>query len=194
MEYLTRYEQLCTQHICIWFYKYGTSRVQTKISLHRERKILLTGLDAAGKTSILYKLKLDKIVDTYPMIMCITETIEYKNIALNIWDLCGDERLRPQWNKYYSGTHAVIYVVDCNDPDRMQESREELHKMLAEEMLRNAVLLIFANKQDLPCALTCLEITDTLGLNTILDRPWFIKSTSMIDGDALIEGLEWLSK
>ena len=152
------------------------------------------GLDAAGKTTILYKLKLGEVVNTIPTIGFNVETVEYKNISFNVWDVGGQDKIRLLWRHYYTNTQGLIYVVDSNDRERIEENREELHKMLAEEELRDAVLLVFANKQDLPGALTCPEITDKLGLHTIRGRTWFIQSTCAVRGDGLYEGLDWLSK
>lgn len=140
----------------------------------REMRILMVGLDAAGKTTILYKLKLGEVVNTIPTIGFNVETVEYKNISFNVWDVGGQDKIRLLWRHYYTNTQGLIYVVDSNDRERIDENREELHKMLAEEELKDAVLLVFANKQDLPGALTCPEITDKLGLHTIRGRTWFI--------------------
>ena len=160
----------------------------------REMRILMVGLDAAGKTTILYKLKLGEVVNTIPTIGFNVETVEYKNISFNVWDVGGQDKIRLLWRHYYTNTQGLIYVVDSNDRDRIEENREELHKMLAEEELKDAVLLVFANKQDLSGALTCPEITDKLGLHTIRGRTWFIQSTCATRGDGLYEGLDWLSK
>ena len=160
----------------------------------RERRILMFGLDSAGKTTILYKLKLGEVVNTIPTIGFNVETVEYKNISFHVWDVGGQDKIRLLWRHYYTNTQGLIYVVDSNDRERIEENREELHKMLAEEELRDAVLLVFANKQDLPGALTCPEITDKLGLHTIRGRTWFIQSTCAVRGDGLYEGLDWLSK
>ena len=89
---------------------------------------------------------------------------------------------------------GLIFVVDSNDRDRIDDAREELHKMLSEEELREAVLLVFANKQDLPGAMTTPEVTDKLGLHTLKGRTWFIQATCATTGDGLYEGLDWLSK
>jgi small GTP-binding protein len=170
------------------------SKVWQRMVGTREMRILMVGLDAAGKTTILYKLKLGEVVNTIPTIGFNVETVEYKNISFNVWDVGGQDKIRLLWRHYYTNTQGLIYVVDSNDRERIEENREELHKMLAEEELRDAVLLVFANKQDLPGALTCPEITDKLGLHTIRGRTWFIQSTCAVRGDGLYEGLDWLSK
>merc|ERR1712107_259532 len=116
----------------------------------RDMRILMVGLDAAGKTTILYKLKLGEIVTTIPTIGFNVETVEYKNISFTVWDVGGQDNIRPLWRHYFQNTQGVIFVIDSNDRDRIGEARDELHRMLNEDELRDAVLLVFANKQDLP--------------------------------------------
>ena len=113
----------------------------------RDMRILMVGLDAAGKTTILYKLKLGEIVTTIPTIGFNVETVEYKNISFTVWDVGGQDKIRPLWRHYFQNTQGLIFVVDSNDRERVGEARDELHRMLQEDELRDAVLLIFANKQ-----------------------------------------------
>ncbi|KIH58860.1 ADP-ribosylation factor family protein [Ancylostoma duodenale] len=144
-------------------------------------RILMVGLDAAGKTTILYKLKLGEIVTTIPTIGFNVETVEYKNISFTVWDVGGQDKIRPLWRHYFQNTQGLIFVVsiflifsscfvDSNDRERIEESREELHKMLNEDELRDATLLVFANKQDLPNAMSAAELTDKLGLHNLRSR------------------------
>lgn len=88
---------------------------------------------------------------------------------------------------------GLIFVVDSNDRERIGEAKDELMRMLAEDELRDAVLLIFANKQDLPNAMNAAEITDKLGLHSLRNRNWYIQATCATSGDGLYEGLDWLS-
>ncbi|KAJ4394626.1 Arf GTPase arf1 [Gnomoniopsis sp. IMI 355080] len=159
----------------------------------KEMRILMVGLDAAGKTTILYKLKLGEIVTTIPTIGFNVETVEYKNISFTVWDVGGQDKIRPLWRHYFQNTQGIIFVVDSNDRDRVVEAREELQRMLNEDELRDAALLVFANKQDLPNAMNAAEITDKLGLHSLRSRQWYIQSTCATSGDGLYEGLEWLS-
>jgi len=159
----------------------------------REMRILMVGLDAAGKTTILYKLKLGEIVTTIPTIGFNVETVEYKNISFTVWDVGGQDKIRPLWRHYFQNTQGIIFVVDSNDRERISEAREELQRMLNEDELRDALLLVFANKQDLPNAMPAAEITDKLGLHSLRQRAWYIQSTCATSGDGLYEGLEWLS-
>lgn len=159
----------------------------------KEMRILMVGLDAAGKTTILYKLKLGEIVTTIPTIGFNVETVEYKNISFTVWDVGGQDKIRPLWRYYFQNTQGIIFVVDSNDRDRIVEAREELQQMLNEDELRDAFLLVFANKQDLPNAMNAAEITEKLNLHSLRQRPWYIQSTCATTGDGLYEGLEWLS-
>jgi len=163
-------------------------------------RVLLIGLDAAGKTTILYKLKLGEVVTTIPTIGFNVETVEYKNISFTVWDVGGQDKIRPLWRHYYQNTQGIIFVVDSNDKERCDSSdssehsaKEELHRMLAEDELRDAILLVFANKQDLPNAMSVAEVTERLQLNTIRNRAWYIQATCATTGDGLYEGLDWLS-
>ncbi|KXN64655.1 ADP-ribosylation factor [Conidiobolus coronatus NRRL 28638] len=158
----------------------------------KEMRILMVGLDAAGKTTILYKLKLGEIVTTIPTIGFNVETVDFKNISFTVWDVGGQDKIRPLWRHYFQNTQGIIFVVDSNDRDRVNEAREELQRMLNEDELRDALLLVFANKQDLPNAMSINELTDKLGLHSLRQRNWFIYATCATSGDGLYEGLDWL--
>ena len=114
----------------------------------KEMRILMLGLDAAGKTTILYKLKLGEVVSSVPTIGFNVETLEYKKIKFTVWDVGGQDKIRLLWRHYYQNTQGLIFVVDSSDRDRVELAKEELHRMLGEEELRDAVVLVFANKQD----------------------------------------------
>jgi ADP-ribosylation factor protein 1 len=122
------------------------SKVWQRLLGKKEMRILMVGLDAAGKTTILYKLKLGEVVTTIPTIGFNVETVDYKNISFTVWDVGGQDKIRLLWRHYYQNTQGLIFVVDSNDRDRVDDAREELHKMLSEEELKEAVLLVFANK------------------------------------------------
>lgn len=169
------------------------SNVFNRLFGKKQMRILMVGLDAAGKTTILYKLKLGEIVTTIPTIGFNVETVEYKNISFTVWDVGGQDKIRPLWRHYFQNTQGLIFVVDSNDRERAAEAREELSKMLQEDELRDAALLVFANKQDLPNAMSAAEITDQLGLNTFRGRTWYIQGTCATQGTGLYEGLDWLS-
>ncbi|XP_012393307.1 ADP-ribosylation factor 4-like [Orcinus orca] len=152
--------------------------------------ILMVGLDAAGRTTILYKLKLGEIVTTIPTTGFNVETVEYKNVCFTVWDVDGQDKIRHLWRHYFQNTQGLIFVVDGNDCERIQKGAEELHKMLQEDELRDAALLLFANKQDLPNATAIREMTDKLGLQSLRKRTWYVQGTCATQGTGLHEGLD----
>ncbi|EPQ02805.1 ADP-ribosylation factor 1 [Myotis brandtii] len=131
----------------------------------KEMRILMVGLDRAGKTTILYKLKLNEVVETMPTIGFNVETVEYKNISFVVWDVHSQNKSRVFWSQYCPGRHGLIFVVDSTDQERMEEARQEMMRMMTE--LKDVVLLVLANKQDLPNAMSTAEITDKLGLHSL---------------------------
>ena len=164
----------------------------------REMRLLMLGLDAAGKTSkwhlhmfsliwldmprlymvssqrfiaILYKLKLNQDVTTIPTVGFNVETVTYKNVKFNVWDVGGQDKIRPLWRHYFSGrvlcrhplpgtashyvrpriigTQGLIFVIDSNDRARIDEARQELHRIILDREMKETLLLVFANKQDI---------------------------------------------
>ena len=158
----------------------------------KEVRILILGLDGAGKTTILYRLQIGEVVTTIPTIGFNVETVSYKNIKFQVWDLGGQTSIRPYWRCYYANTDAVIYVIDSQDRDRISTSKEELMSMLEEEELKDAALLVFANKQDMQGAMSVTEVSDFLGLTQLKMRTWTIFKCSAKTGEGLTEGLDWL--
>ena len=123
----------------------------------KELRALMLGLDAAGKTTILYKLKLGEVVSSVPTIGFNVETVEFEKVKFTVWDVGGQDKIRQLWKHYYQNTQALIYVVDSSDKERVEIAREELQKMLSEDELKDAVLLVLANKQDM-CVMSVSEV------------------------------------
>merc|ERR1711971_1412357 len=159
-----------------------------------EHRILMVGLDAAGKTTILCKLKLAEVVTTIPTIGFNVESVEYKNINFTVWDVGGQERIRPLWRHYYRGADGISFVVDCNDRQRIDGANAYSDEDTAKQELRGTALLVFANKQDLPNALSVEEVTHRLGLSKLRQREWYVQGSCANSGDGLYAGLDWLSR
>lgn len=117
--------------------------------------------------AILYKLKLNQSVTTiptgkYPCTMVHSkthsvrlvgfnvETVTYKNVKFNVWDVGGQDKIRPLWRHYYTGTQGLVFVVDSQDRERIDEAKQELHRILSDREMKECLLLVFSNKQDLP--------------------------------------------
>ena len=156
-----------------------------------EARICMIGLDGAGKTTVLYKLRLNEVCTTIPTIGFNVERVEYKNLTMTIWDIGGQAKLRRLWHHYFEASNGVIFVVDSMDAERVKDVKEELHAAMADERLRDARLLVYANKQDMRGALSASELTDRLELRTIRQK-WFVQPTSAVTGQGLYEGLDWL--
>ncbi|KAH3744576.1 ADPribosylation factor subfamily protein [Pelomyxa schiedti] len=164
-------------------------------SSQAENRILMHGLDAAGKTTITYRLKLEPDTSVVPQIGFCVEYVKYKNWNMVIWDVGGEDKIRALWKHYYQNTVAYIWVVDSEDQDRMEECRHHLATVAHEELLRGVPILIFTNKQDLPHALCVYEVAQRLELNKIFGHShplWYIQGCCAISGDGLIEGFQWL--
>ncbi|XP_031590206.1 E3 ubiquitin-protein ligase TRIM23 isoform X2 [Oreochromis aureus] len=160
-----------------------------------EIRVVTLGLDGAGKTTILFKLKQDEFMQPIPTIGFNVETVEYKNLKFTIWDVGGKHKLRPLWKHYYLNTQAVVFVIDSCHRDRLMEAHSELAKLLTEKELRDALLLIFANKQDVPGAVSVEEMTELLSLHKLCcGRSWHIQGCDARSGMGLHEGLDWLSR
>ncbi|XP_070296974.1 E3 ubiquitin-protein ligase TRIM23 isoform X3 [Salvelinus sp. IW2-2015] len=160
-----------------------------------EIRVVTLGLDSAGKTTILFKLKQDEFMQPIPTIGFNVETVEYKNLKFTIWDVGGKHKLRPLWKHYYLNTQAVVFVIDSCHRDRLMEAHSELAKLLTEKELRDALLLIFANKQDVPGAVSVEEMTELLSLHKLCcGRSWHIQGCDARSGTGLHEGLDWLSR
>ena len=184
------------------------SKIMGKIFGSKEMRLLMLGLDAAGKTSmfvllprpiglqadlsltaILYKLKLNQDVTTIPTVGFNVETVTYKNVKFNVWDVGGQDKIRPLWRHYFSGTQGLIFVIDSNDRARIDEARQELHRIILDREMKEALLLVFANKQDIPGAMTPTEVSEKLRLSQLKDKIYYVVPSCATTGEGLFEGL-----
>lgn len=160
-----------------------------------EVRVLLLGLDNAGKSTLLYKLKFNSCVNTVPTIGFNVEMIEAKrskrNIALTVWDVGGQGQMRQYWKSFHQDTAAVVFVVDSSDTQRLDEARRELENTLRSDQLRGRPLVVFTNKQDVNGALTVTDITERFNLRKICsDRNWFVQPCSASTGFGVEEGFQ----
>lgn len=119
--------------------------------------------------------------------------MSYKNITFTVWDVGGQDKIRPLWRHYYEDAQGVIFVVDSNDAQRLGEAKQELQSLLQEAELRDATLLVYANKQDLPGARSVAQVTEALQLGSLKGRAWYVQGCCGPSGQGLYEGLDWLS-
>ncbi|CAL1529688.1 unnamed protein product [Lymnaea stagnalis] len=160
---------------------------------NEEHKMIIVGLDNAGKTTILYQFLMNEVVHTSPTIGSNVEEVVWKNIHFLMWDIGGQESLRASWNTYYTNSEFIIMVIDSTDRERLSITKEELYKMLAHEDLRKAAVLIYANKQDIKGCMSPAEISQQLNLTAVKDHVWHIQACCGLTGEGLYQGLEWIT-
>mmetsp|Transcript_15311 Transcript_15311/g.41961 ORF Transcript_15311/g.41961 Transcript_15311/m.41961 type:complete len:205 (+) Transcript_15311:166-780(+) len=156
-------------------------------------KIVIVGLNNAGKTTILYKLHLGQVVLTQPTIGSNVEEVQHGNLTFQVWDLGGQENLRATWSTYFEETDAIIFVVDSNDQENLILAKMELFNVVLAEDLKHACLLVLANKQDIQGARNAGEIAQDLSLHTIRTHEWQIQNCCALTGDGLGEGMAWIA-
>ncbi|XP_062932400.1 ADP-ribosylation factor-like protein 14 [Cynocephalus volans] len=161
----------------------------------KQARILLLGLDSAGKSTLLYKLKLGKDITTIPTIGFNVEMIKMeKSLSLTVWDVGGQEKMRTFWGCYYENTDGLMYVVDSTDKQRLEDSRREFEHILKNEHIKNVPVVLLANKQDVPGALTAEDITRMFKVRKLCsDQNWYVQPCCAITGDGLIEGFRKLT-
>ncbi len=160
---------------------------------NKKAKIAMLGLDAAGKTTLLYKLKLDENIVTIPTVGFNVEEITFHNVTMTVWDVGGQKIIRQLWHYYLENCDAVIWVLDSCDYERFNEVKDELNDLIKDDRLRNAAFLILANKQDLPNPAQPHQIIDKLGLHSVKSHEWYIQPCCAVTGDGLPDALSWLA-
>ncbi|KAL7990649.1 hypothetical protein Chor_014079 [Crotalus horridus] len=151
----------------------------------QEVRILLLGLDNAGKTTLLKQLASEDITHITPTQGFNIKSVQAQGFKLNVWDIGGQRKIRPYWRNYFENTDILIYVIDSADRKRFEETGQELAELVDEEKLSGVPVLIFANKQDLLTAAPAAEIAEGLNLHTIRDRVWQIQSCSALTGEGV---------
>jgi len=155
-------------------------------------RILMLGLDNAGKTTIVKQAMGEDTSQVSPTLGFNIKTLLYNGYALHIWDVGGQKSLRPFWRNHFEETDALVWVVDSNDRQRMEDCKAELFELLKEERLAGASLLVFANKQDVPGAMSELELVKALDLSSLKTHIWHIQACSAKTGENLKVGFDWL--
>eukprot|EP01038_Epipyxis_sp_PR26KG_P014260 gene14260-19134_t len=160
----------------------------------KELRILILGLDNAGKTTIMKRVLGEDHHEICPTVGFNIKTLSYNGYNLNLWDVGGQKSIRPYWRNYFEQTDGIIWVIDSVDRWRMEECRTQLRDLLSQEKLAGSSLLIFANKQDLGGAVSFEKIVDYLDLGgqDISGRHWTVYGCSAMTGDGLAEGFDWL--
>jgi small GTP-binding protein len=154
----------------------------------------MLGLSGAGKTTILYYLKgCLETVKAIPTVNFNLEIFEYKDkFKANVYDLAGLDKNTINYKGFCKCTDGLIFVVDSNDRDRIENAAVKLKEILAEEELKGCPVLVIANKQDLNVALVPGEVADKMGMTQFKGITWLVQGASGITGQGLKEGFDWL--
>ncbi|KAJ4799945.1 ADP-ribosylation factor [Rhynchospora pubera] len=169
----------------------------------RDMRVVMLGLDAAGKTTILYKLHIGEVLSTVPTIGFNVEKVQYKNVVFTVWDVGGQEKLRPLWRHYFSNTDGLVHKIKITISyismwlihwtERIGKAKAEFQTIINDPLMLNSVILVFANKQDMKGAMTPAEVCEGLGVYDLRNRIWHVQGTCALKGDGLYEGLDWLA-
>lgn len=156
-----------------------------------EAQVVTIGLDSAGKTMVLYKLKGHQLVETLPTIGFNVEPLKAPgHVSLTLWDVGGQTQLRASWKDYLEGTDIFMYMLDSTDETHLPEAVAELTEILDNPNMASIPFLVLANKQEAPDALPLLEIRDRLGLERFLDHCWELRACYALTGAGLPEVLQ----
>ena len=155
-------------------------------------RIPMLGLDSAGKTTLLYRLKMGEKVTSVPTIGFNVESVIIKNLALTIWDVGGQDKIRPLWKFYLENIQGLVFVIDSTDHARIQEAKEELYTILNIDSLIGVPVLILCNKQDASSALNPEDIKKEMNFDVKRNKA-MVKGCCAINGKGVAEGFEWLA-
>ena len=179
------------------------TRLGISLGLIREKAaIIVVGLDNSGKTTLLRRLQAGladakaDVSETAPTIGFGAESFRTGNVEFACFDMAGQEKYRPLWERYYTEAEGIIFVVDAADRMRMCVARDELETMLAHPDVvgkPQCPILFFANKVDLMEAMEPVEVMGELGLE-LIEKPWHICACSATTGMGVQSGVEWLAE
>ncbi|CAD7090375.1 unnamed protein product [Hermetia illucens] len=158
----------------------------------KEARILLLGLDNAGKTTLLKQLASEEVTQVTPTAGFNIKSVAAEGVKLNVWDIGGQSKIRPYWKNYFDNTDVLIYVIDCTDHTRLSETGNELMEILEDERLKGVPLLVFANKQDVASAMSASQVAENIGLINLEGRTWQIQACTAINGTGVKEGMDWV--
>mmetsp|Transcript_4542 Transcript_4542/g.6342 ORF Transcript_4542/g.6342 Transcript_4542/m.6342 type:complete len:186 (+) Transcript_4542:70-627(+) len=166
--------------------------------ISKKATILLLGLDNAGKTTLLYKLKFGEVRLVIPTQRAQLQEIDFGNIKFRTWDLGGHAQVRAIWRDYFPEADAIVFMVDSADTERLEEAKVQLHSLLEDTNLSNVHFLILANKIDIETALNREQLVNLLGLDNYLSQESSTRQVqlfrcSLVEGTGYGEGLNWLA-
>jgi ADP-ribosylation factor protein 1 len=164
--------------------------IQLALGGREKAKIIILGLDAAGKTSILYRMMYGEAVATQATVGFNVETVSHGNVDFTVWDVGGQQKIRNLWGHYLLNVQALVFVVDSADRSRLAEATEELHRIAALPGLKGAPIVVVANKQDMPNALPASDIATLMRLPLLYGHRWHVQPAVAQTGEGVAETFE----
>eukprot|EP01022_Parablepharisma_sp_SALTPOND_P013478 TRINITY_DN18065_c0_g1_i1.p1 TRINITY_DN18065_c0_g1~~TRINITY_DN18065_c0_g1_i1.p1 ORF type:complete len:232 (-),score=15.73 TRINITY_DN18065_c0_g1_i1:24-638(-) len=168
------------------------SSIKEAINEKPKPKVVITGLDAGGKTNILRKVATTEFVTHTPALGLYVNTVESKYFDFVCFSLGGSLKLHFLWRHYYKEVQGFVFVIDSTDRERIDQAMEELTRALNEKELQGVQVLIFANKLDLACAMNLEEIKQKLPIELLAKRQWYFQGCSAVRNEGINEGFTWL--
>ncbi len=160
---------------------------------NKNLELVVVGLENAGKTTLLNVLANGESIETAPTIGLNVKIVQHGSVSLKCWDLGGQSQYREEWGRYTKGCDVIVYVVDTNASERIEEARFELHRLLEERELSTTPILVAANKVDLEPHLSESEVIRELNLDYIVDNPWVVIPISALRKQNIDKILTWLT-
>ena len=159
------------------------------------KRVLILGLDGAGKTTLMYLLKYKELITTLPTVgFNIEELFIARKLKVRLWDVGGHIKVRHLWTHYYMTTAGIIYVVDSSCKERMKESKEEFYKILKHpDVKENVPILIFANKMELEGGLSVDDIIELFEFKKFVSNPWCVQNCSTYTQEGVWKGIQVFS-
>jgi GTP-binding protein SAR1 len=179
-----------------WLAEYGLAS--------KTGKVVLLGLDNAGKTTLVHMLRDNVLVQHMPTQKPTMETFTLGGLTFNLFDLGGHAIARRQWADYCSTADAIVFLIDASEPERFPEAKTALDSLFTDDTLRQTPLLILANKIDLPRSASEDQLRMVFGLQQTIGkdatpatsngiRPVEVFMCSILKRQGFKEGFQWLA-
>ncbi|CAG2166722.1 unnamed protein product [Oppiella nova] len=147
-------------------------------------RVTIVGAKSSGKTTLLFNIILGEYYCELPVPGLEVDFIESDNLLINSFSVEHPDKYAPYWPPFYAKSSALVFLVDSCDERRLPDIKHVLCDiLLADDQLRDAIVLIVATKQDMPGAMSVSDISAKLDLdNKLTGHKWNILVALVVDG------------